>query len=354
MRFSGSAHPSWLGFQDRHLFPPFEDDPSYFFIRKFNSVGNNFEEKKLINWIEKYHYDEGPPPECNIQMMSVRKECLKQIGSEIAYKNQIIVIPVNVPFWNYAQNLQCSLLKLGIKNVVYWALDLEIYETLLNAGSMTIYLPGVDPSPLLILPNSPDLNNIMRAKTKVIKMFMDAGFDLWFLDSDTVVLKDFRDVVPGIADVLVALDNIDYLKKGPEAAKPSTGIMFFKNSKGGQTILKLYIESLQLAMLLDDQNGLSRILTKADAIKTLMPEEVPKNPIKIPVVQYLNPFSFINSNVFISNPQAIPSGFKNYYIFHTKSKRDHVDTLQSLGYWFLDDEMRCHLIISAPKDNGKR
>ena len=357
LRFSGAAHPSWLGYQDRHLFPPYEDDPSYFFIRKFNSVGNNFEEAKLIKWIEKFHYEDGPTPECNIQMMSVRKECLQQLGKDIAYNNQLIVVPVNVPFWKYAQNLQCSFSRLGIKNYVFWALDLEIYETLLSAGHMAVYLPGVDPSPLLALPETPALVSIMRAKTKILQMFVGAGFDIWYLDSDTVAVNDFRNIVPTGIDAMVALEDIDYMKKGRSFARPSAGIMFFRSSKKGEELINLYIQSLESSMLLDDQNAFKRVLNKAEMVKILMPNETlneqDQSKIK-PIVQYLDPFSFINSNVFISSPQSIPVGFKDYFIVHTKSKRDHIDTLQSLGYWYLDDNMKCRQSTYRPKAAAKQ
>lgn len=37
IRFSANdEHPSWLGYNDRYMFPAYEAEPSYFFIRKMN------------------------------------------------------------------------------------------------------------------------------------------------------------------------------------------------------------------------------------------------------------------------------------------------------------------------------
>jgi hypothetical protein len=141
----GGAHPSWLGYKDRYLFPPYESNPSFFFIRKFNVMGNMFEESKLVEWIENHHYKDEWDKQCRMELISVRPECLKRYVDQIQYKNTVIVIPINSKF--PIENLKCALKRLEIKNVIWWALDLDMYELLLENQEMVINVPGLNPMP---------------------------------------------------------------------------------------------------------------------------------------------------------------------------------------------------------------
>lgn len=97
IRFSAhDEHPAWLGYQDRYLFPAYEKDPSYFFIRKMNIHGNMFQEKELLSYIREKHFDNPIIEKCSIEDASVVPQCLELFARRLAQNNEIIIIPTNM------------------------------------------------------------------------------------------------------------------------------------------------------------------------------------------------------------------------------------------------------------------
>ncbi|KAI8894641.1 core-2/I-branching enzyme-domain-containing protein [Globomyces pollinis-pini] len=373
LRFSGGAHPSWLGYPDRHLFPAYEPDPSFYFIRKMNTQGNIYEEKKLLKWIEDYHFKDLVPGACTIEQMSVRIECLKEFGDIIAVNNQLIIVPLNTPFSITTRNLICSLERLGIFNVLYWALDIPSYESLLTLNKPVIMLPGLNPMGDLQPGRTQQLVYMMRSKPKLIEMVLKAGFSTWFLDADIVALKDFRDITDPSADIFIGLDNTDHLIGLPPV--PSSGIMYFKQSKQSLKFLELIQNEMILSSLLDDQDALRRVV-KHKSVKALLPDmnvlyttkqkrtdlmtetllqphTTTTFPESLLNVRYLDVFSFISGKVFIDSPNKIPKKFINYFLIHTHTPSNNQAILEGFGLWFVDMTGTC-VVVPDPQPDFRK
>ncbi|KAJ3254208.1 hypothetical protein HK103_007453 [Boothiomyces macroporosus] len=347
LRFNGGSHPAWLGYKDRYLFPTFEEDPSFYFIRKMNALGTIFGEHKLIEWISENHYIDEKPGKCTLEQISVRIECLKEFGEKIAEKNQLVVVPFNSQYFLTTANLICSFSKLGINNIIYWTLDLDIYESLLAQKKAAILIPGLNPIELAESPKSPDLKRIMRAKPKVIKMILDAGFSVWYLDSDTVALKDFRFITDNSADVFIALDNGNHLSNLPPV--PSAGIMHFRQGKASLDFIDMVQQEVDKSSILDDEDAIRRLLSRQTSISVSLPdrklysrdlfsESLDPNSIH---VKYLDPFSFMSSKIFINAPLQIPKDFDDFYLIHTHSPSNNQDVLVGYGLWLVDKRGTC-------------
>ena len=125
----------WIGWADRHIFPPGEKEPRYLFFRPFNSKGNIYEESKLLRWVERNHLEMQKGNECLVSQISQRDECLRAFAEKVAIDNHIILVPVNKAYLALALNLRCSLLKLGMTNIIFFALDSEAH-----GNSFTIFI----------------------------------------------------------------------------------------------------------------------------------------------------------------------------------------------------------------------
>ncbi|KAI8925915.1 core-2/I-branching enzyme-domain-containing protein [Entophlyctis helioformis] len=283
LRFAGSdaAHPSWLGYKDRYLFPAGEPEPSFFIIRKLNVFGDFFAEGELLAWINANHMvTPAVPGPCRIEDASVRIECLKEYGSKFADNGELVLLPVNRAFLMTAANMRCSLTLAGIRNIVYWSLDLDVHETLLKKGRLSIFLAGFPSTNEAQKPRTAYFTRMMRFKPKVIKMLLDAGFHVWFMDADTIALTDFRrDVVDDrSADVFVALDNprrvVLDLERTPPAA--SAGIMYFRQGDPARRLVDEVLTMQAQSTLLDDQDALRKVLARRDLVEASYTPAEPK------------------------------------------------------------------------------
>lgn len=365
LRFTGGAHPSWLGYKDRHLFPPDEVVPSFFFIRKLNSLGNLFGERELIDWIHTRHFGKKAyggvisSGKCTVEQMSVRKECLKEIGSTVAVKGSIVIIPVNSPYLLTAKNLACSLARLGVKNVVYWALDLDVYETLLKQDKLAILMPGLNPLPDQQSRKSRDLNNVLRSKPKLLKFVLESGLSAWILDADVVAIQDFTAIQDPTTDIFVSLDD----------QAVSTSVVYYRSNNRTLAFLNRVLYELDRSSNMDDEDALRRVMLQPAIVEVLQANQeklYPKSddsnganaiekreasinraggePVRI---RYLDSFSFMSSSIFKKSPQSIPPGFKDYYTLHFNGDKVK-STLSKKGYWFLDDEGFCLMDLKEP------
>lgn len=352
LRFTNGAHPSWLGYKDRHLFPPFELEPSFFFIRKLNSLGDIFQEQKLISWIQDYHFNETDEVKiCTIEMMSVRIDCLKEFADEIAFKGSVIIIPVNMPYITIANNLVCSLNLLGMKNIVYWALDLEVYEMLLQKGELVILLPGLNPIPDLLPSKSEALQNVLRSKPVLIEMILKAGLSVWMIDADMVVLKDFRNILEPRTDVFISDESGSTVRGGVKAVA-SSSLMYFRANDRTLKLIGIIRQILLFSCKMDDEIAFRSVIEQSELVSlfpanhsstyshTGEPSKLLSSQDHHIHVRYFDSLRFISSKVFIDQFELIPFGFNDYYSIHfhgTSTK----SLLEKHHKWFLNEESFC-------------
>jgi hypothetical protein len=142
VRSSGNGKLEWIGWKDRHIFPPGSSDPAYLFFMPFNVLGDFFGETKLLEWVKTNHFQMKKNAPCLREQLGFRDECLRELGSTVSESDDLIMIPVNKEFLPIAENLRCSLLRLGISNIMFWALDIEAHDTLVQAGHLSFFIPG--------------------------------------------------------------------------------------------------------------------------------------------------------------------------------------------------------------------
>ncbi|KAJ3358871.1 hypothetical protein HDU91_005092 [Kappamyces sp. JEL0680] len=365
LRFTGGAHPSWLGYRDRHLFPHNEPVPSFFFIRKLNSMGNMFLEQKLIAWIKEKHMHQGSTgknTKCTVEQMSVRIECIQEIAGPIAFRNSLIVIPVNLPYLEIALNLACSLARLQIKNVIFWALDLDVYETLLDRGKLAVLLPGLNPMSELQKSKSEPLQNVLRSKPRLLELFLNAGFSVWMMDADMVALQDFRDIQDLGTDIFISYANGEHIKYKTKPVA-SSALVYYRNGPKSLKFVKDMQHELDISSNLDDEDALRRVIARtghsellASDHSRLFPradiraEELDVGDAATIRVRYLDAIRFTTATIFIDHPSIIPHGFTGFYTLHWNGKATKKELLK-YDLWLVDDEGLC--VIDAPDPKPK-
>ena len=294
-------------------------------------------------------------------MMSVQSACLKEIADDIAYKNSMIVIPVNTPYMKIVKNLVCSLSRLGIKNVMYWALDLDVYEALLEENKLAILMPGLNPMNDLQPSKSGTLQKVLRSKPKLVEMFMNAGLSVWVMDGDMVALRDFRDIQDPSTNVFISYDTTDHLIGGVPV--PSSSLMYFRHSNHSLTFLEKIKFELGLSSKLDDEEAMRRVITKQQGVEVLSSDhtrvyeddgtetvaETTTGPVTI---RYLDGLRFMSSKIFVDNPSFIPKGFDEFYTFHMHGKNVE-PVFKKHSLWFLDQEGNCHRDSPDPRPKFK-
>ena len=134
VRTSKTGNLEWVGWKDRHIFPPGASDPTYLFFRPFNVLGDFFGETKLLEWIRINHLEFHKSAPCHKDQLGFREECLRELILPIAESNTVVMIPVNRDFLPIAANLRCSLHRLGITNIMHWSLDIQAHDSLLEGG----------------------------------------------------------------------------------------------------------------------------------------------------------------------------------------------------------------------------
>ena len=126
-REPGSGATTWVGWADRHIFPPGQTEPRYLFFRPFNALGTTYDESKLVRWVGRNHLEMLSGSECIVGQMGTREECLRAFAEKVAIDNHVVLVPVNKAFLSLASNLRCSLARVGWTNVIHWALDSETH-----------------------------------------------------------------------------------------------------------------------------------------------------------------------------------------------------------------------------------
>lgn len=348
IRFSKwASHPSWLGWTDHSLFPPGEEIPSFFYIRKFNVLGNVFQEEKLMDWIGEFHYNNATK-NCTIEDISVNKFCLRALASSITNDNHIIIAPVNRPYLVAAANLGCSLKSLEKNNIIFWSLDLSIHQALLSVGRLTIFLPGFPNIADKFQPGDQSYYSLLRYKPIIMRYILEAGFDLTFIDTDSIITSDFFGFLPRNVDIFF---SGAYLKKDHDKLEISSSFIHFRTNN--QTIN--FIKDLETAIEFYPSKSLEWIIAGLvqhvnvhgpDGFGIVFPDfsralhfSNHSNYLKDLSIGILDPKNHIDwqSDLF-SNQEA---NFENVRLIRYGKSKIVQSILKNAGLWYVSDSGKC-------------
>ncbi|KAJ3275516.1 hypothetical protein HDV01_000343 [Terramyces sp. JEL0728] len=268
----------WVGWQDKHLFPTGTKNPQYLFFRPFNALGDFFGETKLVDWVKDNHLNMNSNTNtaaCRIEHLGYRDECIYEIVSQLD-KVEIILVPVNRPFFDTAMNLRCSLERFGIKNVLFWSLDIETHEKITEEGKLSFYVAEDDDIPDRKYAGEPGFNRLLKKKPYVIRKLISSGFNVWYLDADTVVLRDFRIRAKEYtklysSDMILSIGDSNYVQSTESLETPpsvNAGIMYFTNSLVVQKFLDKIISKLSSQPEFSDQQAIQSAIETSNIIYT--------------------------------------------------------------------------------------
>ncbi|KAI8896370.1 nucleotide-diphospho-sugar transferase-domain-containing protein [Globomyces pollinis-pini] len=402
VREAGSA--SWIGWKDRYIFPPGSTDPQFLFLRPFNAYGDFFGETKLMEWIQTNHLDLSSGSSCQRDQLGYRDECIREIVSSVADGNELVVVPVNKAFLEIAANLRCSLHRVGIDSVLHWAMDVEAHDTLIAEGYTSYFVPDAKNSPGRHHYQDKEFTDMLRTKPLVLQKLIDAGFNVWMLDADTIAMRDFRikskDYVkdPFNVDIILSIANTEPVPATYDVVQPpsaSTGMMYLRSTEGTREFLNDVARRLELDLLLDDQDAVRQFIsqskhttftgvgTKAKtdlypaegenleiaANKTVDAEELEIGPVPkseptnkggnsladffsfvtqstqskdIPKIRvhFFDQLEFVNGQIYYHNDEMTKS-FNSYRVIHASGEWDPKQSMQSKDLWFLDSDGVC-------------
>lgn len=364
--------------KERYLLPIDEEEPKYFFARKLNSTSN----VELTEWIRKNHLELTPFSPCSVEHLLTRPNCLTQFLDEIAlptYRRlptfvnsklinddkSVILIPTNTAVHSLTDNLECSLLKLGITNIVYWSLDPYTHQKLIEMGKISLFFAGEHYSSKRMSYHSTDLTKIMRLKPILLRKIIEAGFDVWYLDSDTVVLKDFRKslvlydtshptILMGIDDMQLVQENkIDVAEsdeKEKDVAKtrnipfPSAAIMFWKNTPSSLGILSRVLREMSFDPLLEDQASIARIIRDPEYVTIVNNKRNVTNDPFQARLKFLPQKQYMNGHLFFIHPERVNLTLaerSEIKVVHANGLSNQESAIKSKKLWVLDKKGRC-------------
>lgn len=105
----------------------------------------------------------------------------------------------------------------------------------------------------------------MRQKTKFWKMMLENELNFWFLDADTVVLEDFRDVLNPNADIHISIDEVADVSTILEKnllPKFGSGMMHFRSTKRSLEFVNRVKKKMEEVPWMNDQYAINRVLTE--------------------------------------------------------------------------------------------
>ena len=373
----------WIGWSDRYIFNSLNKnlEAEFFFMRPFNALGEFFGETKLLEWIRVNHLEIDTSRTCYKEQLGYRDECISTIVSTVADKNTVILVPVNEFYMPMAANLRCSLRNLGIRNIVFWSIDIHTHDKLSQEGYISYFEPTIRGWNGHYWADSADFVTILRTRAKIILQLLEAGFNVVSLDADTVVRNDFRETFRqltesgGFADILAGIDEkriVAGTSKVVRPPNPNTGIMYFRNTSNTKLFLKhvmrrlAYDKTLRFADviaelfaqprfvvwtgigLVNDGNALNKdddtsggsnsIVGQLKSIigfgKTKGFQARQANDQRIRV-HYLDQFSYMSGPLFFEEGEYFPIYHSEYAMIHANGEKQPDESFKSKNLWFL-------------------
>ncbi|KAH9246349.1 hypothetical protein BASA81_016111 [Batrachochytrium salamandrivorans] len=197
-------------------------------------------------------------------------------------------------------NLRCSLLRAGMRNVLHWAIDIQTHDRLVAAGLMSFFMPGIKGSPSKLVSSAPTLADVLVA-------------------IDGNVAKSGSSAADSRRMLAVPTDHVTLAT----LPRSYSGIMYFRNSERSKRFVDEIIRRLASDLLLTDLDALREVDARTR-------------------VHFLDQLEFISGDLFFGDLGLLPEDFTGFKVIHTGGGYpDASYMMKKHELWFLDSEGRC-------------
>ncbi len=212
----------------------------------------------------------------------------RQLLQNHTFNNTLVVVPVNDGMMFWADNMLCSLKNttFDASKIVFWALDQNVKATLERRGFNTYY----DPSLYSVSTyenlhyDTADFKKMMLERPKFFLDILHTGFDILFLDADTLFLQSPLLIPDRAVDIVFSTDSREFYttkdafrdvwRRGPRVPPVCNGVFWMKSN---EFTIKLWQDMLnvfesgwrtyfwRLISFKDDQRGMDVLLNDGRA-----------------------------------------------------------------------------------------
>ncbi|KAJ3051570.1 hypothetical protein HK097_007416 [Rhizophlyctis rosea] len=304
-------------------------------------------------------------------------EYIRGLAGRVAVNGTIVFIPTNANFITLAMNLECSLRRQGITNVLFWALDAASDFDLRARGIPTYFNPSLYGTARCVNYHEADYNRMMRERPKVWGYFLRAGISFLWMDADITMLGNPFHALRHDADIEIQSDGISDIPawisaNGSPTPIPSwggcAGLFLIRATKGSIYTMKMMELKMEEEKNIEDQQALGLFLnndTHTHVIghtndhnqeKSLLAARR-RNP-KIFTARYVDPRYWVTGHQLGSLEMGVKYdevAGKWFYVkdgkwwgdlerplaVHINGNRDKRRMMQERGGWFLDEGGRC-------------
>ena len=214
-------------------------------------------EDKLLHWLKASHSSRNDSGDfCNDKILT-NNDCLKAFADRVAADDHLILIPIiSQKQISLAKNLECSLNRIGYTNVVLLTYDhatnckkyffTELLAKISKLPYNSLYIP-LDAELGTSLKESKLVEAISRYKLEILLKFAKNGYNVFYVESGTVVIKDvFQRLLQYSskhidADIMVGVAEEKIIKPDPETLNiPSldSNIIFVRKTFGAISFLE--------------------------------------------------------------------------------------------------------------------
>lgn len=203
-------------------------------------------------------------------------------------ENTLVVVPVNSGALHLANNLLCSLTNIAfnVTRIVFWALDLQAKGALESRGFTTYHDPNFYSVSTFqnVKGDTQAYKRLMLERPKFFIDILSTGFDILFLDADTVFAQSPMLLPDPSVDFVFSTDSREFYQKkdpfrdvwrrGSKIPPVCNGIFWMKSNartiKLWQDMLDIFNSGWRtafwrLTVFKDDQRGMDVLLNDGRA-----------------------------------------------------------------------------------------
>ena len=226
----------------------------------------------------------GPPRVPGIENATLSRLAKNAVG------NTLVVVPVNMGMLIWADNLICSLANTSFdaKQIIFWTLDTQAQVVLEARGYTTYHDPSLFAvsTPENVHRDTAYFKKMMMERPKFFIDVLSTGYDILFLDADTMFFQSPLSLIDPAVDAVFSSDSREFFntarrnpfrdiwRRGHRFPPVCNGIFYMKSNehtiKLWRDILDVFEAGPRLAIyrlisFKDDQRGMDCLLNDGRA-----------------------------------------------------------------------------------------